>query len=569
MKYLSKVVKLIFIRGLRISTAAHLRRHAAATLLLCPLILGARRAGESGDGAAGLALAQTLPSDQRKIVLPGHTITLPEGATLIEAAPELLERPLIITVVLNRSDQKGFDDFVQSVNDPSSELFGHFMSQEQVQTKFGPSTSAYEAVRRYLASADLTVIQDSANRLTVTIKARRSLVERTFGVQFRDYRVGPRVFYATKNDPSVPANIAPYIQAIVGLSNLAVPRPGIILGRTLTNPPALTPVALATAYDFHGTGGGKNQKIGLLEFDAFNPKDLQEWLSAMKIPDTTINRVTTVPVGGGTPIRSIKGEGEVLLDLEILIGMAPAANYSVYEAPDLVSFQDMVNTMINDHVTVISNSWSQCESQSSTTDLDSLESVFKQGLASGISSFNAAGDNGALCPDSNEKEVVSPADVVSAMSVGGTSLSLGAGSSYGGESWWPQGGFGVSAHFPAPAYWKASLPSGVKNRPVPDFVADADERTGIAVYQADRQGWYVAGGTSMAVPIWAAAIALMNEQLGPSGLVISWVAPTQCAKALHVPHSMTGPNNDLLHLGFGSIDLANLIQSKRGCVATH
>ncbi len=520
-----------------------------------------------------LAVTSTLSvqeegDSERPVVLRGHTISLPADSAPLERTPQLLENQLVVTIVLNRSNEPAFESFVREVNDPSSPRFAQFISQGQLAETYGPTAQAYDAVRSYLKRSDLNVIQDSPNRLTVSVRGGRELIERTFAVTIQDYRLGERTFFATKNDPSVPASVARYIQAIVGLSSLALPHPGIAQSPAQANPPDPNPIALATAYDFPGVGDGAGQTIGLLEYDNFNQSDLLVWFNAMKtLPTATMGRVKVLPVAGGTDIRNPQGEGEVLLDLEIVMGMAPGATYAVYEAPGYITFHQLVNAMVNDHVTVISNSWSECESALASKELDSLESVFAGGAASGISAFNATGDNGATCVNSNKKEVTAPADVLSAMGVGGTSLLVGTANSYGVESWWPRSGFGLSAHFVAPPYFKASL--AAKNRPVPDFVADGDEKTGISVYQADKNGWYTAGGTSMSAPLWAAGVALMNQQLGPSGLVVSWVASTDCAKALHMPANMMGANNDFSHLGFGSIDLANLVKVKPACVKQH
>jgi subtilase family serine protease len=522
-----------------------------------------------------LAVTSTLSvqewaDSERPVVLRGHTVSVPPNSAPLERTPQLLENQMVLTIVLNRSDEPAFQSFVREANDPSSPRFGQFIAQGQLAETYGPTAQAYDAVRSYLKRTDLIVIQDSPNRLTVSVSGGRELIERTFAVTIQDYRLGERTFFATKNDPSVPASVAHYIQTIVGLSSLALPHPGIVQGAAQEGPPDPNPIALATAYDFPGLGDGTGQTIGLLEYDNFKQSDLLAWLNTMKsLPTTIMGRVKVIPVAGGTTIRNPKGEGEVLLDLEIVMGMAPGAAYAVYVARDFISFHQMVNAMVNDHVTVISNSWSECESALAPKELDGLESVFAGGAASGISAFNATGDNAAICVNSNKKEVTAPADVLSAMGVGATSLLVGAANSYGVESWWPKSGFGSSAHFVAPSYIKASLGPSAKNRPVPDFVADGDEKTGILVYQADKNGWYTAGGTSMSAPLWASGIALMNQQLGPSGIVVAWVASTNCAKALHMPANMTGTNNDFSHLGFGSIDLANLVKVKPACVKQH
>jgi hypothetical protein len=551
-------------------------------LVIVGLVPGAEQLPYKLALTSSLGFNTTSIDSDGAVVLPGHTLSLPEKAIPLERTPQFLQSPLFLTIVLNRANEAAFESFVSDVNNPDSERFGRFITQQQLAEIYGPTQRAYEAVRTYLERADLKIVHDSPNRLTISFIGGRELIERAFAVTIQDYKFGERTFYATKNDPSVPASVAPYIQAIVGLSNLALPHPGIIQGATQTKPPDTNPLALATAYNFGNVGDGKGQTIGLLEYDSFNQADLETWLTDLlrrapvgaldANPKAILARVTVVPVEGGSSIRNPEWEGEVLLDLEVVIGMAPGATYAVYEARDgVVNFHDIINSMINDKVTVISNSWSDCESTLSAADLESLASVFAGGVASGISAFNATGDDGVKCSTSGKDEVVLPADVPSAMGVGGTTLSVGKNNSYASERWWPQSGFGVSGHFLAPPYLRSSLPPGVDNRPVPDFAADGDTQTGISVYQADKNGWYMAGGTSMSVPIWAAAIAVMNQRLGrPSGLVVQWVSTSaECAKALHIPRDMAGANNDFQHLGFGSIDLSNLVRVKQECTGAH
>src|SRR5260370_33531336 len=143
--------------------------------------------------------------------------------------------------------------------------------------------------------------------------------------------------------------------------------------------------------------------------------------------------------------------------------IATGAKVIVYDAPfkGQGSFQALLSQMVNDHVSVISNSWAYCEDETSLADVQGIDSIFQEAAAAHIAVFNGAGDSGSTCLDGSRNTVSVPADSPNATAVGGSSLSVGAGFTYLGESWGNgsnnspptgQGGVGVSKVFPAPPY---------------------------------------------------------------------------------------------------------------------
>ena len=107
------------------------------------------------------------------------------------------------------------------------------------------------------------------------------------------------------------------------------------------------------------------------------------------------------------------------------------------------------------------NSWASCEDQVTLADVQGIDTVLQAAAASGISVFNGTGDSGSSCLDGSANTVAVPADSPNAVAVGGSSLTVGPGHTYGSETWWDgsqavpatgQGGFGVSKFFSAPAY---------------------------------------------------------------------------------------------------------------------
>src|SRR5438094_709937 len=80
-----------------------------------------------------------------------------------------------------------------------------------------------------------------------------------------------------------------------------------------------------------------------------------------------------------------------------------------------------------------------CETSSGSAELQTLDTIFKQGAAQGISFFAASGDSGAYdCSDTN-LAVDSPASDPYITGVGGTNLKLNSGA-YGSESVWSNPG---------------------------------------------------------------------------------------------------------------------------------
>jgi hypothetical protein len=157
--------------------------------------------------------------------LPGHV--LPALAKAKAVAPQsqaAADEPLTLTLVLKRDDQAGFERYLHDVYDPSFANYRHFLTQSELSDRFGPSRDAYDGVLSYLQQNGFTLVEGSANRLTLTVRGTRAQTERALEVYIGDYELAERRFYANERDPALPAQLAARVQAIAGLSNLAEPQ---------------------------------------------------------------------------------------------------------------------------------------------------------------------------------------------------------------------------------------------------------------------------------------------------------------------------------------------------------
>jgi subtilase family serine protease len=159
-----------------------------------------------------------------------------------------------------------------------------------------------------------------------------------------------------------------------------------------------------------------------------------------------------------------------------------------------------VNSAARLGATVISNSYGGSDS--------SAMSAYNH---PGIAITASSGDGGY--------GVESPASFNTVVAVGGTTLTLGAGNTYGGEAVWSGAGSGCSSLNTAQSWQTAAsgwaqTACGTK-RGVADVAADADPASGAAVYDSTayqgQKGWFQVGGTSLSAPLIAAVFALAGN----------------------------------------------------------
>lgn len=192
---------------------------------------------------------------------------------------------------------------------------------------------------------------------------------------------------------------------------------------------------------------------------------------------------------------------EIALDVEVAHAICPNCKILLVEAnsSSLSNLSAAVTTAAKLGATEISNSYggSEFSSELSAT----YAAPYSQpGVAVTVSSG-----------DSGYGSFGFPAALSSVITVGGTTLNLGAGSTYGSETVWNGAGSGCSLYVSAPS-WQSFLGACAGKRGSADVAADADPATGAAVYDSvkyqGRSGWMRVGGTSLSSPLIAGVYAL-------------------------------------------------------------
>ncbi|HUZ20615.1 MAG TPA: protease pro-enzyme activation domain-containing protein [Acidimicrobiales bacterium] len=508
---------------------------------------------------------------------------LPSGAASLGApAPSTT---LELDVVLRPRRSAELAALVSAVSTPGSSRYHHYLRRGEFARRFGASAAAVRAVERRLRAVGLTPTGVSADRLAVHVTADAAQVARAFATPLLRYRLGSGAdVFANVEAPRLPAAIARDVVGVLGLDSLSslapvgldhlVARPAVRAAGTaprLVAHAGPTPTAsctqsvqsaqagytadqIAGAYGLDGlysTGDlGAGTTVAVIEFAGYVSSDIASYASCYG--GSIASNVTAVPVDNGPGNYDAPSAVEAELDIEDVLGLAPAARILVYEAPNnggdpsgSAAYDAYAAAVNADLAQVISTSWGGCEAQTGQNAATAESALFEQAALQGQSVVAASGDSGSedcynplSSSGSKRLAVDDPASQPYVTGVGGTTLAIGStpqdtvwntqsGTQALGEP--GAGGGGVSSLWPMPTY-QSSAPASLNVvnsysttggcgaaggcREVPDVSADAGAPYAIycteGQFQCAPGGWTSLGGTSAAAPTFAAILALAD-----------------------------------------------------------
>lgn len=535
---------------------------------------------------ASVGASAIFAAEEKRVPLPGHVLPFLNQAKLLPSQKSD-STPITLTIVLKRTDQKGFDAYLRDVYDPTSPNYLNFLTPKEVSSRFGPSQRHYEELQSFFQDHGFTISGRSDNRITLNLEGTRQQAGRALDVQINDYSARGTNRSAISNNPALPEHLASSVLAVIGLNEGIPPAPladavlkawKSIVDKVEELFPIIGQLQRAAAESGNVqrrvTGGRssagltKPQTIGLTAFDRFRFTDLEDYLALTGGMQDQISNVSEIQIGTGAVLG--EGQFEVVLDISLILTLAPDAQIRVYHSRLGLAggFQSQFNAMINDGVDIISNSWGYCENQTSLADVESIEAILQTAKASGISMFSASGDTGSTCLNGSPDTVTVPASSPSATAVGGITPQYEQAFLYGTEEWWDgststpttgQGGFGTSRFFDRPSYQDGQTTEPMRS--LPDVSILADPAKGVVLCIDDSGGcptplFY--GGTSMGAPIWAALTAQLNTELGQNlGAANSLFYSLAGTNAFRSPATL---GSDFAHVGLGTPNFSELLR---------
>ena len=493
---------------------------------------------------------------------------------------------------------------VAQVADPASATYRHFLTAAQYHNRYDATTGAVAQVRAFLRGYHLSVTSVEAHHRYLAVRGTNAAVEKAFGVSMKRFHHKGRVVQTNTTAVTVPAGIAGLVTTVKGLDTsphriahqhtrpAAAPSAGYRNGRPCSR--SYGQVAAKYQADYKTPLPefmGQTLPYSVCGYTGPQYRAAYEGNSALDGTGVTVAitdaYASPTIVGDASRYAARHGDGsyapgqltqvkdptaynrqrdcnpsgwygEETLDVEAVHAMAPGANIRYYASPSCYDndFLDTLARVVDENqASLVSNSWSDLEANTSADSVAAYEQVFLQGAMQGIGFLFSSGDNGDELAHTAIKQVDYPASDPYVTAVGGTADAINAAGQFDfqtgwgtdkyslsadGTSWAPVGylygaGGGRSGLFNRPAYQDGVVPARYgSGRAVPDVGLDADPTTGMLIGQTQlfttgrAYGEFRIGGTSLASPLFAGMSALTEQQAGSR---VGFLNPTIYAHA--------------------------------------
>ncbi|MFD5537047.1 protease pro-enzyme activation domain-containing protein [Streptomyces sp. NPDC127079] len=485
----------------------------AATL---PMIAGALALGIPAAHAAGNPARDTLAGTKPAWA----TAKADKGATSNDAQVRA-------RVYLAGRNSDGLAAYAKAVSDPSSPLYGKYLSAKQAQARYGATAAQVKAVKAWLTESGLTVTEVTQHYIAVSGDV--AAVEQAFGTQLHNYSKGSKTYRAPTRTASVPASVSSAVLTVTGLDNAphkanhddTLPPPEAVFKNSGpfssyfgSNIATTLPDAYGTKipYTIQGYTGkqlraaygagrytGKHVRVAITDAYASPTIAADAGTYAKAHGDAAwkagqLNQVLPDSYTNTDECAAAGWYGEESLDVEAVHAVAPAADVTYVGASSchdddlLASLSKVVDNHLAD---IVSNSWGDTEA-SQTPDLAAAyDQVFKLGAVQGIGFYFSSGDNGDEVANTGTKQVDTPANSAWVTAVGGTSLAVGKRDKYLWETGWGTEKATLSADGTSWTNFPGAFTSGAgggtsktvaepyyQKRVVPDSLAKANNASG-------------------------------------------------------------------------------------------
>ena len=522
-----------------------------------------------------------------RVVLP-LTISpkLAKATDLGEADGNVALSAMTLRFSLTDTQKAALTQLLADQQNSASPKYRQWLTPEQYAAQFGLSEADMATVSQWLTSQGFKITSTARSRTFIQFSGTVAQAETAFQTNVHKVTLDGEEHLANVTAVSLPSGIAGVVSSVAGLSDFRLkPRTKLrqIPAKAQSNPDFysaayqdnfIAPGDFYTIYDVNPLLTNSINGTGIKIAVAGQTDIVLSDIAAFRTASGLSANIPTVVLYGkdpGTPSTNgvADDESEADLDLEWSGAVAPSASIIYANSTDV--FNSLAQIIDNRLAPIASISYGECEvSAQMDGSITSLNALFMQGNAEGMTVVGPAGDSGATDCDygvrtaTNGLAVDFPASSPYVTGVGGTMFvdpstsyfgttngpTGGSALSYIPEEVWNEtavdltyadgtisaGGGGLSAYFTKP-YWQTGV--GVPNdfaRDVPDVALNAAANhngylicsQGSCVNGGFSTGTTptancttgsclnVIGGTSVSTPSFAGILALVEQKIGAS-----------------------------------------------------
>ncbi len=402
---------------------------AAFALSLCLLSSGLVRGSENRTAFVSPQAGVGSATGSDRVIFKGNTHPL--SARAYDRGPVSPSQPVQrMLLLLKRAagQESDLDALLRSQQDPSSSAYHRWLTPQQFGQLYGSSDEAIALVTTWLKAQGFDGITVNNGRTVIEFSGTAGQVQSAFQTAIHRYEVNGETHIANQSDPSVPAQIAPYIGGIVSLNDFGrrsmlirgpkgtmtrgQPHPELAPGESpdFTAPSPglnttfywLSPYDFATIYDLQPLWNagldGSGQTIAIVGRTEIRSSDVDQFRAFFGLPANSPKIVIAGPDPGFR-------EDELESDLDVqwsgaiakgaTIELVSSASTEVTDGVDLSALYIVDNNL----APVMSESYGACELFMGTAGNAFESALWQQAAAQGITVLVSSGDQGSTACD--------------------------------------------------------------------------------------------------------------------------------------------------------------------------
>lgn len=404
-----------------------------------------------------------------------------------------------VTVWLNMQNQNKLDQLVQQQYHKGSSSYHNWITQDEFNASFGPTSQEVKSVQNFLTSHRLTVLAVAENNMFIKVQGTVGDIEKAFHVQIDNYNFNGVTYRSNKGNPSVNSVSGAHVAAITGMDDfgfepqnvrpttgdgtpvpfvpLAQVTPGGLFfegqcfrgvetdtftsggttavytgnryGSDITSgfghlpPCGYQPLEMQTAYNLNPlyAAGLDGSGETIVITDAYGSdtiaQDAQAFAAIYGLPPINLQILKAPGLSNNPHGVQRNWQFETTLDVEWAHAMAPGANIALVLATDRASLDEAINYAVVHHLgNTISNSWSTIEGLGNPARDLRVNRILEMAAAQGIDVNFVTGDFGDETVRVGFVSVDFPASSPLATAIGGTSLALNPDNSIAFQTGW-------------------------------------------------------------------------------------------------------------------------------------
>jgi kumamolisin len=309
-----------------------------------------------------------MDARKQKVPLPGSERVILPGA---RASGKIDPNETVRVTIILRPRPSSISQMAATVEEMGTLLpkDRRYTTREEFAADHGATAEDIVKVEAFAREYGLDIVEESPARRSVVLMGTVGRFAGAFGIKLRHYKHPRGIFRGRSGPIYLPADLAPSVQAVLGLDNRPQAKSHFrtLRKRAAAGGVSYTPPQVAGFYNFPSGLDGSGQSIGIIELGGgYTTNDLKTYFSKLGIPMPNVLAIS-VDDGGNSPTGNPNGpDTEVMLDIEVIGSIAPKAQIYVYFAPNTdAGFVDAVSTAVHDNIhrpSILSISWGDAES---------------------------------------------------------------------------------------------------------------------------------------------------------------------------------------------------------------